>query len=279
MSKKTKVTKPNTGQTDRISNSRPPKKQKTEVDINNKSLSIYEDNKIKEKVPLNNKQISEILFGNKIHIKCKNEKQKKFLRLIEDNQITIASGPAGVGKSYLTIVKALKLLASPDNNYQNIIIIKPVVEAEEQLGFLKGSLEDKLDPYLFSIYYIMDKIIGIDARKNLVETGIIKPMALAYLRGVNIDSSILIFEEAQNSTPGQMKTLLTRIGFNTKFVIIGDLEQSDRYDDFKKSGLFKAMNSLQNMNDVGVFEWKVESDDEIVRNPLIKKILDNYSEE
>ena len=183
--------------------------------------------KSKEKELLNNKQVADILYGKKVKIRCKNQKQKQFIKTIDENQISICIGPAGVGKSYISIIKSLQLLADPTNNYHNIYVITPAVESEERLGYLPGGLEEKLEPYLYSTYKLIDKIIGIENRKKLVNSEIIKPLALAYLRGWNIDNSILIFEEAQNCTPKQMKTVLTRIGFNSKFIISGDLEQTD----------------------------------------------------
>lgn len=229
-------------------------------------------------LPLNNKQIAEMLYGKRINIKCKNKKQKDFLNLIKKNEITLGIGPAGVGKSYLSIIKALELLKNPDNNYQYIYIITPAVEAEEKLGFLPGSIEEKLEPYLYSTYHLIDKIIGEKNRKKLVEEGIIRSLALAYLRGMNIDNALVIFEEAQNSTPKQMKTLLTRIGFNTKFIITGDMEQSDRFKDITKSGLYEAVKLLKGEKGIGVFQWVIEEDKEIVRNPIISRILKHYNQ-
>jgi phosphate starvation-inducible PhoH-like protein len=120
---------------------------------------------------------------------------------------------------------------------------------------------------------LLNKIIGKTAREKLKEIEAIEVFALAFMRGMNIDNSILIFEEAQNSTPSQMKLLLTRIGYNSKFFISGDLEQTDRYKDIKQSGLYDAIQKFQNMNDVGVFEFEIK---DIVRNPLISKILKRY---
>ena len=121
----------------------------------------------------------------------------------------------------------------------------------------------------------MNKIIGKDAREKLKENDIIEVFALAYMRGMNIDNSILIFEEAQNSTPNQMKLLLTRIGFNSKFFISGDLEQTDRYKDKTHSGLYDVIKKFKGVQDIGVFEF---GDGDIVRNPLITKILKRYEE-
>jgi phosphate starvation-inducible PhoH-like protein len=122
---------------------------------------------------------------------------------------------------------------------------------------------------------LLNKLIGKETRERLIQSDFIEVQALAYIRGWNIDNTILIFEEGQNSTPNQMKLLLTRIGFNSKFFISGDLEQTDRYKDKKQSGLWDAINKFKNMDDIGVFEF---NENDIVRNPLITKILKRYEE-
>lgn len=203
------------------------------------------------------------------------ESQKIYYDTLLSNQITICSGPAGVGKSYIAMKSAVDLLVDPDTPYEKIIIVRPAVEAEEKLGSLPGGVEEKLDPYIFPSYYLLNKIIGKEARERLKDIEAIEVFALAYMRGMNIDNSILIFEEAQNSTPSQMKLLLTRIGFNSKFFISGDLEQFDRHKDKTHTGLWDALQKFQNMNDVGVFEF---SSEDIVRNPLISQILQRYEE-
>jgi phosphate starvation-inducible PhoH-like protein len=171
---------------------------------------------------------------------------------------------------------AVDLLMDPNNSYEKIIIVRPAVEAEEKLGSLPGNLEEKLDPYIFPSYYLLNKIIGKEAREKLKEGEVIEVFALAYMRGMNIDNSILIFEEAQNSTPNQMKLLLTRIGFNSKFFISGDLEQTDRYKDKKQSGLYDALQRFNKIPDIGIYDFKNAKN---VRNPLISKILVKYDEE
>jgi len=203
------------------------------------------------------------------------ESQRIYHETLISNQITICSGPAGVGKSYIAMKAAMDLLADPSNSYEKIIIVRPAVEAEEKLGSLPGNVEEKLDPYIFPSYYLMNKIIGKEAREKLKDMDVIEIFALAYMRGMNIDNSILVFEEAQNSTPNQMKLLLTRIGYNSKFFISGDLEQFDRHRDKTQTGLWDAIKRFTNMNDVGIFEFK---DSDIVRNPLITKLLKKYEE-
>lgn len=203
------------------------------------------------------------------------ENQKIYYDTLLNNQITICSGPAGVGKSYVAMKCAIDLLSDPLTPFEKIIIVRPAVEAEEKLGSLPGGVEEKLDPYIFPSYYLLNKIIGKEVREKLKEIEVIEVFALAYMRGMNIDNSILIFEEAQNSTPNQMKLLLTRIGFNSKFFISGDLEQTDRYKDKKQSGLWDAIHRFQNMDNILTH---VFGDEDVVRNPLITKILKKYED-
>jgi phosphate starvation-inducible PhoH-like protein len=172
---------------------------------------------------------------------------------------------------------AVDLLADPNTPYEKIIIVRPAVEAEEKLGSLPGNVEEKLDPYIFPSYYLLNKIIGKEAREKLKELEIIEVFALAFMRGMNIDNSILIFEEGQNATPSQMKLLLTRIGFNSKFFISGDVEQSDRYKNKTHSGLWDAIEKFRDSSVISTFEFKDKKD--IVRNPLITKILQKYDNE
>jgi phosphate starvation-inducible PhoH-like protein len=201
------------------------------------------------------------------------ESQKEYWDVLDKNEITLCFGPAGVGKSYIAMKKAVDLLHDDDNKYEKIIIVRPAVEAEEKLGSLPGGLEEKLDPYIFPSYYLLNKIIGKECREKLKDEGYIEVAALAYMRGWNVDNTILIFEEAQNATPAQMKLLLTRIGFNTKFFISGDLEQSDKFKDKTKSGLYDAKVRLDGVKNIGVFEF---GDKDIVRNPIIGQILKRY---
>lgn len=226
-------------------------------------------------VELNNKQKAEILIGKRLLVKCKNKTQKDFVQMISEKEIILCKGPAGVGKSYLSVVQALHLLQNPDNMYEKIFIITPAVESDEKLGSLPGNVDEKLSPYLFSTYYLIDKLIGKKNREILVERGIIQPIAFAYLRGVNIDNAILIGEEIQNITKGQMKTLITRIGYNSKFILSGDLEQVDRFNDKRNSGLFDAFERLKGVDRIGFFSFEK---DDIVRNPIISAILTRYND-
>jgi phosphate starvation-inducible PhoH-like protein len=219
------------------------------------------------------KQYAETLL-KKINLKCKNQRQKEFLHLIDENEITICIGDSGVGKSYLSIAKALELFKDSSNNYDRIYIITPIVEIEESIGYLKGSLTEKMDPYLYSIYYLMDKIIGEDTRKKLVESEIIKPLCLSYLRGVNLDNCITICDEAQNMSVKGIKTLLTRIGYNSKFIVSGDVNQIDKFKKIEDSGLKFIYEKLNGIKGIGFIEFGIE---DIVRNPLIGEMLDKFN--
>lgn len=247
--------------------------------ISNKSLlkfnvlrtKISKTIEVEQKTTPKKERIRELI--KKPKEKFLSKSQEEYWNILHNNQITICIGAAGVGKSYISMKKAVDLLWDNSNKYEKIIIVRPAVEAEEKLGSLPGGLEEKLDPYIFPSYYLLNKIIGKDAREKMKNEGFIEVAALAYMRGWNVDNTILIFEEAQNATPSQMKLLLTRIGYNSKFFISGDLEQSDKYRDITKSGLFDAKKRLQNVKDIGIFEFK---DSDIIRNPIISDILHRY---
>jgi phosphate starvation-inducible PhoH-like protein len=230
----------------------------------------------KDSKPFSKKDLINSIIKRKQKNKFLSEHQEDYYNILKNNQITVASGPAGVGKSFIAMKAAVDLLLDTNNSYEKIIIVRPAVESEEKLGSLPGNLEEKLDPYIFPSYYLLNKIIGKEAREELKKAEIIEVFALAYMRGMNIDNSILIFEEAQNSTPNQMKLLLTRIGYNSKFFISGDLEQTDRYKDKKQSGLYDAIQKFSNVSDIGVYDFR---DAKNVRNPLITKILSEYDKE
>jgi phosphate starvation-inducible PhoH-like protein len=227
---------------------------------------VNEDNRTPHK-----QRIREIIKKPKEKFLTKS--QEEYWRILGENQITLCFGPAGVGKSYIAMKKAVELLWEENNKYEKIIIVRPAVEAEEHLGSLPGGIEEKLDPYIYPSYYLLNKIIGKESREILKDNGYIEVAALAYMRGWNVDNTILVFEEAQNATPAQIKLLLTRIGFNSKFFISGDLEQSDKFKDKTKSGLYDAKKRLNGLNGVGIFEFQ---NGDIVRNPIISEILNRY---
>ena len=163
----------------------------------------------KDSKPFTKKDLINSIIKRKQKNKFLSKHQEDYYNILKNNQITVASGPAGVGKSFIAMKAAVDLLLDPNNSYEKIIIVRPAVEAEEKLGSLPGNLEEKLDPYIFPSYYLLNKIIGKETREKLKDLEVIEVFALAFMRGMNIDNSLLIFEEAQNSTPNQMKLLLT----------------------------------------------------------------------
>lgn len=230
------------------------------------------------------KQQEDVNFGpivNKVlperyRLKCKNEAQKEYARIISDREITIAYGPSGTGKSFVSIARAIELLQNVSNNYSRIIISKPAVEADEKLGFMPGTEREKLEPHIASSLDIFDKIMGKYNRMRLEEKECLIVQPLGFIRGKSIDNAIIIIEEAQNLSPSQCKAILTRIGSNSKLILSGDLDQSDRYKNVRDSGLFDIIMKHQNIPEIGFFEFK---NSDVVRNPLIGKILDNYPKE
>ena len=239
---------------------------KTKTKTTNHPPVLVEEKKISHK-----DRIRQIIKRPKEKFLTKN--QETYWNILGENQITLCFGPAGVGKSYIAMKRAVDLLYDDSNKFEKIIIVRPAVEAEEKLGSLPGGLEEKLDPYIYPSYYLLNKIIGKEAREELKEQGYIEVAALAYMRGWNVDNTILVFEEAQNATPSQIKLLLTRIGYNSKFFISGDLEQSDKFRDKTKSGLYDAKMRLEDVKGIGIFEFGMQ---DIVRNPIIGEILNRY---
>tara|TARA_R110000851_G_scaffold158676_6_gene301755 strand:+ start:100 stop:828 length:729 start_codon:yes stop_codon:yes gene_type:complete len=217
-----------------------------------------------------------LILPKKVTLKCKNVKQKEFANLIKEKEITFCAGPAGVGKSYVAIAIALQLIQDSSNSINKMLIVNPAVEAEENLGFLPGNLKEKMAPYMASSIDIIDKIIGKSIRLQLEESEELILEPLGFIRGKSFDNSVLLMEEAQNMSPSQMKTLLTRIGYNSKYIISGDMDQSDKYRDSTLSGLYDAMNRHVNIDEIGFFEF---DENDIVRNPLITKIVNNYKKE
>lgn len=217
--------------------------------------------------------ISNILGSTTMRPKFKTENQKKFYELIDEKEITFCAGAAGCGKTHIALAKSLALLNNPNNKFEKLVLVKPAIEAGENLGFLPGNLEEKLAPYLFPTYYVIGKIVGEDVKTRLIGDKVIEVLAIPYMRGLNIDNSIVVIDETQNLSSSQLKTLITRIGENSKFIFLGDVSQSDKFDKQEKTALYDAFNRYKDIDEIGKFKF---TEEDIIRNPIIKKILKTY---
>ncbi len=203
-------------------------------------------------------------------LKSKTLGQKNYVEAIEKNTITFGIGPAGTGKTYLAVALAVK--AFKNKEISRIILTRPPVGAREKLGFLPGALQNKVDPYLRPLYDALYEMFGMETYARLAEKGAIEIAPLAYMRGRTLDDSFIILDEAQNTTPEQMKMFLTRIGFNSKAIVTGDITQVD-LPDGKKSGLRDVVGVLKNIEDIA-FCYLTEKD--VVRHRLVQRIIKAY---
>ena len=203
-------------------------------------------------------------------IKAKTIGQKKYVNCIKKNTVVMGIGPAGTGKTFLAVAMAVTALKS--KQVERIILTRPAVEAGEKLGFLPGDLQNKIDPYLRPLYDALYEMLGTEAYPRYVERGTIEIPPLAYMRGRTLDDSFIILDEAQNTTPEQMKMFLTRLGFNSKAVVTGDLTQTD-LPFGKKSGLAEAVKILEGLDDIAVHRF---SERDVVRHRLVQKIILAY---
>lgn len=203
-------------------------------------------------------------------IKPKTLGQKKYVDLIREKMIVFGIGPAGTGKTYLAMAMGIK--AFKNDEVSRIILTRPAIEAGEKLGFLPGDLQSKVDPYLRPLYDALYQIMGPDSYAKNAEKGLIEVAPLAYMRGRTLDNAFIILDEAQNTTPAQMKMFLTRIGFGSKVIITGDLTQKDLPGN-TGSGLEEAIKVLNKIEDIG-FAYLTSQD--VVRHPLVQKIVKAY---
>lgn len=205
-------------------------------------------------------------------IKPKTLGQKKYIDLIRHNMIVFGVGPAGTGKTYLAMAMAIS--AFKNNEVSRIILTRPAIEAGEKLGFLPGDLQSKVDPYLRPLYDALYQIMGPESFARNMEKGLIEVAPLAYMRGRTLDNAYIILDEAQNTTPAQMKMFLTRIGFGSKVIVTGDVTQKD-LPAGAKSGLEVAMKVLKKVDGIG---FSTLTSQDVVRHPLVQKIVKAYDD-
>ena len=203
-------------------------------------------------------------------VKPKTLGQKKYVEAIRKNTIVLGAGPAGTGKTYLAVAMAVTAFRAKEVN--RIILTRPAVEAGEKLGFLPGDLQQKVDPYLRPLYDALFDMLGAEAFARYQERGSIEVAPLAYMRGRTLDDSFIILDEAQNTTGEQMKMFLTRLGFNSKMVVTGDVTQID-LPDGKRSGLTDAMRILRNVPDISINTF---TEKDVVRHKLVQDIIKAY---
>jgi len=201
------------------------------------------------------------------NFRAKSARQQELIDMIESNEIVIATGPAGTGKTYVTLAMALSLLGPV---YRKVILVKSVTPIPgEEIGFLKGGMEQKMEPFVMSYMWNIDKICGPDSAKDLLNKKIIEILPLAFIRGLSIDDSIVIVDEAQNIDTHTFKTIMTRIGENSKYIFLGDTEQIDRRHK-TESCLATVLEIFSDSDLIGTIQF---SDEDCVRNPIIPKIL------
>lgn len=234
------------------------------------ALSLSFENRVKDIVEIDKDIICHTINGKPI--KPKTVGQQKYVQSIKDNMIVFGCGPAGTGKTYLAM--AMAITAFKNNEVNRIILTRPAIEAGEKLGFLPGDLQSKVDPYLRPLYDALYEIMGAETFQRNMEKGLIEVAPLAYMRGRTLDNSYIVLDEAQNTTPAQMKMFLTRIGFGSKALITGDLSQKDLAKD-QKSGLDEAIKVLGNIEGISICHL---TNKDVVRHPLVQKIVTAYDQ-
>ncbi len=232
------------------------------------ALSLTFEEKENQLVEIDKELVCRTISGKPI--KPKTLGQKKYIDTIREKMICFGLGPAGTGKTYLGMAMAIQ--AFKDWEVNRIILTRPAIEAGEKLGFLPGDLQSKIDPYLRPLYDALYQIMGAEAYLHNYEKGLIEVAPLAYMRGRTLDNAYIILDEAQNTTPAQMKMFLTRIGFGSKVIITGDITQKD-LPAGTPSGLEVALKVLQEVEDIGIVQL---TNKDVVRHPLVQKIVEAY---
>lgn len=239
----------------------------------NKKLSEEEILEVQEFVYRKNQEEDKFMNSMTVNYKCRTENQGKLRDSIRNNEISIVSGLPGTGKTYIACAEALKLIKSK-TRFKKILLVKSVTQLKgEELGFLPGDLREKLDPYMISFLDNFEKIIGESLTNKLRDLGIINIQPLAFVRGRSIDNTIIIVDEAQNISIENMRTLMTRIGDNSKMIILGDVKQKDLRNK-KDSSLEVIIEKFNNIENFGCVELRNPED--VVRNPIIKIIEETF---
>ncbi|BBD55658.1 MULTISPECIES: PhoH family protein [Planktothrix] len=205
-----------------------------------------------------------------IEIRAKTFRQRQYIQAMRSHDLVFCIGPAGTGKTYLAAILALQALLS--DQYERLILTRPAVEAGEKLGFLPGDLQQKVNPYLRPLYDALYELIDPEKTANLIERGVIEVAPIAYMRGRTLNNSFVILDEAQNTTPGQMKMVLTRLGFGSRMVVTGDITQTDLLPN-QTSGLTMALKVLKNVEGIAFCEF---SQADVVRHSLVQRIVAAY---
>ena len=231
-------------------------------------MSLVEDGREQEAETLGKDVICITAKGKPL--KPKTIGQQKYVEAIRKNTITMGIGPAGTGKTYLAVAMAVKAFRAQEVN--RIVLTRPAVEAGERLGFLPGDLQNKVDPYLRPLYDALYDMLGAETYQKYLERGNIEVAPLAYMRGRTLDDSFIILDEAQNTTPEQMKMFLTRLGFNSKAIITGDVTQID-LPDARRSGLVEASKILKDIPDIAICRF---TEKDVVRHRLVQDIIKAY---
>ena len=242
---------------------------KKPLELEDIQLGLVEIDKLK---PEDVSSAMPILMTKRGDLHGRTPRQIEYLQQIQDHDITFGIGPAGTGKTYLAVASAVDAMSR--DRVKRIVLVRPAVEAGEKLGFLPGDLNQKVDPYLRPLYDALYDLAGYDTVSKMFERGAIEVAPLAYMRGRTLNQSFIILDEAQNTTPEQMKMFLTRIGFGTKAVITGDVTQID-LQKHQKSGLVEAGKILKNVKGIA-FTHFLSAD--VVRHPLVQKIINAYED-
>ncbi len=234
------------------------------------SFKMLEQDKLEDLISIYRNKIIVGKHHTGKSISAKTFNQKKYIRAIESHDLVFGVGPAGTGKTYLAVVKGVTSLKAQD--VKRIILTRPAVEAGESLGFLPGDLKEKVDPYLRPLYDALHDSLGPENTDALIEKGTIEIAPLAYMRGRTLEDAFVILDEAQNTTEQQMKMFLTRLGFNSKMVVTGDISQIDLPRGVN-SGLINAIHILKDIDNIAICQFDVS---DVIRHPLVQKVLDRY---